>query len=392
MAAETDEPAALGNARDAAALEQFAGTVPLDAARQAQLHARAERVVNELAALDPNSPEFGRKISQLTRMGQREIAAAAEQSNYFLTRPMRALNSESSVGADLGALRRSVEDLDPGQRGDLLAPKKWLGLFKFGSRLRDYFDSYQSAQSHIAALLMRLADGKNELLRDNAAIEIEREALWRAMGRLEQWIFISKALDRGIAEKAEALQRDHPAQARALREHALFYVRQRTTDLLTQMAVSMQGYLALDMVRKNNVELMQGVDRASTTTVSALRTAVTVAQALTQQKLVLQQIQALNTTTARVVDAAASSLREQSRQVQQQAASPGLPLETLKRAFQNVYSTMDAIDAGKAAALSQLKATVATLSSEVEQARGRLALSEGTGQGGGAPEPLRLTD
>src|SRR3546814_5446228 len=65
------------------------------------------------------------------------------------------------------------------------------------------------------------------------------------------------------------------------------------------MAVSVQGYLALDLVKKNNVELVKGVDRASTTTVAALRTAVTVAQALTNQKLVLGQITVLNTTTAR---------------------------------------------------------------------------------------------
>ena len=56
----------------------------------------------------------------------------------------------------------------------------------------------------------------------------------------------------------------------AIRETALFYTRQRTQDLLTQMAVTVQGYLALDLVKKNNVELVKGVDRASTTTVSAL--------------------------------------------------------------------------------------------------------------------------
>ena len=65
---------------------------------------------------------------------------------------------------------------------------------------------------------------------------------------------------------------------------------QRVQDLLTQMAVTVQGYLALDLVKKNNVELIKGVDRASTTTVAALRTAVTVAQALVGQKLVLDQI------------------------------------------------------------------------------------------------------
>jgi len=54
----------------------------------------------------------------------------------------------------------------------------------------------------------------------------------------------------------------------------LFYVRQKVQDLTTQLAVSVQGYLALDVIRRNNLELIRGVDRATTTTVSASGPAV----------------------------------------------------------------------------------------------------------------------
>jgi hypothetical protein len=141
---------------------------------------------------------------------------------------------------------------------------------------------------------------------DNAAIDTERANLWKTMHKLEQMIHISKALDAKLEDKANELDATEPAKAKAIRETALFYTRQRTTDLLTQMAVTVQGYLALDLVKKNNVELVKGVDRASTTTVSALRTAVTVAQALTNQRLVLEQIGALNTTTAGMIDSTGS--------------------------------------------------------------------------------------
>ena len=80
----------------------------------------------------------------------------------------------------------------------------------------------------------------------------------------------------------------------------LFHVRQKRQDLLTLLAVYIQGYLAIDIIIKNNVELIKGVDRASTTTISGLRIAVIVAQTLGNQKLVLDQIAALNTTTLRV--------------------------------------------------------------------------------------------
>ena len=92
------------------------------------------------------------------------------------------------------------------------------------------------------------------------------------------------------------------------------------------MAVTVQGYLALDLVKKNNVELVKGVDRASTTTVAALRTAVTVAQALTNQKLVLEQITALNTTTANIIDShRRAAARTRPREIHEQAASVDHP-------------------------------------------------------------------
>src|SRR3546814_6721194 len=84
------------------------------------------------------------------------------------------------------------------------------------------------------------------------------------------------------------------------------------------MAVTVQGYLALDLVKKNNVELVKGVDRASTTTVAALRTAVTVAQALVGQRLVLEQITALNTTTANMIDSTGELLKNQTAQIHEQ--------------------------------------------------------------------------
>ena len=373
--------------------DKAAGLVPLDDVQKSKLEARVDGFIRDLVALDANSPEFGKRSEQLMLLGQHEISAAASHSSRFLERPVKAMASESSVGSDLAALRRTVEDLDPGRR-NLLTPKKLFGVLPYGSKMRDYFDGYKSAQSHIASILTRLSSGKDELLKDNAAIDVERQALWAAMQRLEQMIHISKALDSGLEAKGRELETSDPAKAKAVRESALFSVRQRTTDLLTQMAVSVQGYLALDLVKKSNIELMKGVDRASTTTVAALQTAVTVAQAMTNQKLVLNQITALNTTTANIIQSTSELLKTQTSEIHKQAASSTIPVETLQRAFQNIYQTMDAIDTFKAQALDSMKTTVATLSDEIDKSKGYIARAEGAAQalGKGAPEPFRLSE
>ncbi len=370
--------------------EKAVGLVPVDDEKRTQLQARVETFIDDLVAQDVNSPEFGKRVDAISAMGQKEIRDAAGQSNRFLDRPTRAMDQEGGVGKDLAELRRTVEDLDPGKRGNLTAPRKIFGIIPFGNKMRNYFDGYKSSQTHIASILKSLSGGKDELLMDNAAIDVERANLWTAMGRLEQMILLSQTMDTRLEGKANELDHTDPAKAKAIRETALFYVRQRTQDLLTQMAVTVQGYLALDLVKKNNVELVKGVDRASTTTVSALRTAVTVAQALTNQRLVLEQVTALNTTTAGIIDSTGKLLKSQTATIHEQAAASTIPLETLQRAFQNIYDTMDAIDTFKLKALDSMKTTVTALGQEVEKSRGYIARAEGQSQGSGSGETFKL--
>jgi len=360
--------------------EKAAGLVPIDDDKRSKLDEKVDAFIDDLVAQDANSPAFGQRVDQLTNMGRKEIAEAAGHSNRFLDRPVRAMDSDNKVGADLAELRRTVEDLDPGKRGSLTAPKKLFGIIPFGNKMRDYFDSYKSSQTHINSILGSLASGKDVLIKDNAAIDVERQNMWQTMGKLEQMIHISKTMDARLEAKALELDSTDPTKAKAIRESALFYIRQRTQDLLTQMAVTVQGYLALDLVKKNNVELVKGVDRASTTTVAALRTAVTVAQALVGQRLVLEQITALNTTTGNIIDSTGALLKSQTAQIHEQAASSTIPIETLQRAFQNIYDTMDNIDTFKLKALENMKTTVTVLSNEVEKSKGYIARSEGQAQ------------
>lgn len=369
------------------------GLVPVEDAKKTELEARVDTFIDDLVAQDVNSPEFGKRVDAIAAMGQKEIRDAAGQSNRFLDRPVKAMGNDG-VGADLLALRKTVEGLDPSKNGKLIGGNDgfFAKLFGGGGGLTQYFRKYQSSQSHINGILKALSNGKDELLMDNAAIDTERTNLWNAMGRLEQMIYLSKAMDEKLEAKALDLDHSDPAKAKAIRETALFYVRQRTQDLLTQMAVTVQGYLALDLVKKNNVELVKGVDRASTTTVAALRTAVTVAQALTNQKLVLDQVTALNATTAGLIDSTGQLLKSQSAAIHEQAANSTIPVETLQRAFQNIYDTMDAIDTFKLKALDSMKTTVNTLSNEVEKSKGYIARAEGAAQNqlGGPTETFKL--
>ena len=343
----------------------------VDAAALPGLDAKVEGYLGSLLAAEPRSPEFTAKAADVRTMGDEDIRRAAESSNRLLKSPVKALQEGglaegSKVGSTLLELRRTVEDLDPKEAS---GTKKFLGMIPFGNRLTDYFHKYQSAEGHLDAILHALRDGQDELGKDNAALNLEKQQLWEAMGRLNQYVYVAERLDSRLAAGIADLEATNPEKAKALRDDVLFYVRQKHQDLLTQLAVSIQNYLAIDIVIKNNIELIKGVDRASTTTISALRTAVMVAQALGNQKLVLTQITALNTTTSSLIERTSEMLRDNSAAIQQQAASATIGLPQLQAAFANIYATMDTIDSFKVQALDNMAATIGTLETEVGKSR-----------------------
>jgi uncharacterized protein YaaN involved in tellurite resistance len=347
------------------------GMVPLDQAALPGLDAKVQEFVDGILTLDVRSPAFTAKAADIRTMGDDDIRQSAETSNRLLQAPVRAMREgaaapTSKVSKTLLDLRRTVEDLDPKEATGV---KKFLGIIPFGDKITDYFRKYESAQEHLDAIIKSLYDGQDELAKDNAALEQQKVHLWDAMQRLAQYIYIAEKLDAALVAKISEIEVTDAERAKVLNQDVLFYARQKHQDLLTQLAVSIQGYLAMDLIRKNNLELIKGVDRATTTTVAALRTAVIVAQAIANQRLVLDQINALNTTTSSMIESTSKLLASQSVDIQKQAASATLDVEKLQAAFANIYQAMDAIDTYKIQALGAMSTTITSMQTEIDNAQ-----------------------
>ena len=343
----------------------------VDAAQVPVLDQKVDSFMQAITKAQTGSPDFAAQADAVRSMGDADIRKAAETSNRLLNTPVRALKEGnltqgSKVGQTLVDLRRTVEDLDPGKDS---VEKKFLGIFPFGKKMEDYFRKYQTSQAHLNAILHALRSGQDELTRDNVALNMEKQNLWQTMGRLNQYVYIAEQLDTKLTANIAEIEMSDPDRAKQLNQDVLFYVRQKHQDLLTQLAVSIQSYLAIDIIIKNNIELIKGVDRAATTTISALRTAVIVAQALGNQQLVLDQITALNTTTSNMIQKTSEMLKENSARIQEQAASSTIGIEQLKSAFANIYATMDSIDEFKLRALDNMAQTIGVLENEVSKSR-----------------------
>ncbi|MEN0128992.1 MAG: toxic anion resistance protein [Brevundimonas sp.] len=357
--------------------KQAASAVPLEAGKELELRAKATAFVTELTTIDTKSPEFSQKVASITSMGEQEMRASASVSSRMLDRPAQLAkggkgkegDAQTRVAGTLVDLRNTVTDLDP-NRADLTGVKKVLKWIPGGNKVDAYFARYQSAQSHIDAIIKALASGQDELRKDNAAIETEKTNLWTSMGKLAEYNTLAAALDSEIESKIAQLEAaGRQEDADTLRSDALFPVRQRRQDFMTQMAVSVQGYMALDLVRRNNLELIKGVDRAQTTTIAALRTAVIVSQALSRQKLVLDQITALNTVTSNLIESTSVQLRQQGAAINQQASEATVDVAKLQAAFDNVFATMDALDTFRAQAVDSMAQTVTALEGQIERAQ-----------------------
>lgn len=358
--------------------EQAAGALPVDDAKQMELRSKAAQFVDGLATLDPKSPEFSQKVAQITTMGDNDMRAASAMSNRMLDRPAAAMGKEkgkgggdaqSRVSNTLVDLRNTVTELDP-KRSELSGVKKVLKFLPGGDKVDRYFDKYRSAQSHLDAIIKALASGQDELRKDNAAIDTEKANMWTTMGKISEYNTLASALDGAVEQKIAELEAAGQADnANVMRSDALFPIRQRRQDLMTQMAVNVQGYMALDLIRKNNIELIKGVDRAQTTTIAALRIAVIVSQALSRQKLVLDQINALNTVTSNLIESTSEQLKLQGGAINQQAISSTIELAKLQAAFDNVFATMDAVDTFRAQAVDSMAQTVTALEGQIERAK-----------------------
>ncbi|MTB72567.1 toxic anion resistance protein [Arsenicicoccus sp. MKL-02] len=324
--------------------QQAAAAVAVEPAVAEALRRNAAGFVQQLLTLDVHSPAIDQRVRDITTMGDAEVKASSQLSSRMLDRRARSgsvgvRGPEQVAGEQLVRLRQEVEALDP---ADLDKPaRKLLGLVPMGDRVADYVERYYASQDRINMLILSLRTQQDELRKDNAAVAGERANLWRLMGQLQEYSVLAGAIDEELGRVLPGLEASDPARARVLRDQVQHAARQKHQDLLTHLAVCTQGYLALDLVRSNNELLVQGIDRAATTTLAALRTAVVVSGAVSGQRRTVEGVQDTDRRSAEMLDDSARTMRS--------TAGSGSPdaIARLKSAFGEVYAALDEADAAR---------------------------------------------
>src|SRR3954454_14566549 len=193
--------------------------VKLDPGQATKLDDMVGSYLEAVTSLDTHDPKFTSRVNDIAKLGDDDIRSSANVSNRLLDKPMSAMtqggiSQAGNVSKSLMALRKQVEALDPQKQGDLLSPRKILGIIPMVDRLPNFFRKYQSSQSHINAIIVSLYDGQDELRRDNADIEQEKANLWTVMGRLRQYAYLAEQLDTGLTQKIAQIETSDPERAK----------------------------------------------------------------------------------------------------------------------------------------------------------------------------------
>ena len=343
-----------------------------------QLATVADSNTDELFNFDLGSLNDRRAIVSSIETFGSDIVTKSTQKNELLNVRLVDLSKmggeNGEVVSGLSKLQMQMKDLDPSAVD--FAKKGPLG--KLFNPIRNYFAKFEKADDVIAQTIVSLGKGKDILKRDNTTLEVEQLALRDLTKKLAQQIELGMQMDDAISAAIEKAKVENVDEERIkfIEEEVLFPLRQRVMDMQQMQTVNMQGIIAMEIVRRNNRELIRAVERAENVTVSALRIAVTVASALYNQKIVLEKVNAVNEATNKLISSTSKMLKEQGASIQQQAMESNVSVDTLRQAFADTFEALDSVSDYKSKALPQMKNTSAEFRSLAEEGEKRILKME----------------
>lgn len=350
--------------------------VALDAAMRGRIETQVDAFLQEMLGADVHGEDFKRRMDQAFRLGRKEIADASRLNSSFLKQSFRGLEGSAAYSA-MSRLRDVMDNLNPGHQGDLLSSQKILGFIPMGNRLKRYLRKFESAGGQIEALVKQLNAAQDDLDRDVVAIEEAKTQLWVAMNNLKSAAYFAEVLQKKLQQQVNALKSSDPERARAFEQEALFYAVQNLDGILAQQAVTINGYLALEPLKKTARELSNGIDRLKTTGTAALSVAQMVAIATANQMRVADALTQTREVIGDLVVQTSVQLGQHCNTTARLATDPAIELSKLQSAFDNTFKAIEAMDNFRSNAIDNMVKNNQSLQQLIDQSKPYLERAAG---------------
>ncbi len=328
--------------------------VPLKTEVQEKIDVQVSAYIDSILKEDVQSAGFQAKLDSAFRLGKEEISSAASlMTGRFMERNFVGIEDSEAFKA-IQDMRGMLDELNPGKQGDLLSKNKILGIIPFGNKLQAYFRKFQTAGSQLQTLMTQIYAARDDMQRDATEIEMVKTKLWDAMQKLKGAIYFAEQLDQHIASHVETIKASDPLRAKALEQEVLFYARQNLQDMQTQMAVNVNGYLSMDLLKKTAREMVNGCNRVATTGMSAMATAQTVARATGNQIQVMEMLSGVSDTIGDLVTETSRQLGRHVEKTGEFASNPLIGIQKIQEMFDNTFKAMDAMDNFRSLAIDSM--------------------------------------
>lgn len=330
--------------------------------------------VGKLLAVDVKDPKLRTAARTSVEDAGMNISREGEAKSAILKQSIAKLAQAgmegSQVAKDLVGLNDQVTDLDP-QRYDF-QPGKIAALLGFlrpvQRRIRRYFLKYQAADTVINGMLRSLDNGVMQLQRDNLMYIDDQMTAFELIEKYKKLITVLQESDRLIETKLAGLSPEEDVEEyRFIQEEILFPLRQRLQDTLQELGVRQMEVVSLEVLRRNNRELIRGAVRVRRVTLVALETAVKLALGLANQRLVLKSIQIITSTTEKIMAGVAAQLEEQGVQIHQQAAGTALNMKSFQETFGRTLNAFEQVLAYRRDALPAMAQAISALEDTTAQ-------------------------
>lgn len=333
-----------------------------------EVEQKANTVTTELFNVNHKDVTSSNEVKSSIEGFGLKLQHKSTELSKILRAPISQLAKRSDDGGDIANglvnLKVHVEELDPAEF-DITNPG-WLsrlfGHLPFvGTPVKRYFTKFEKTSTVLEAIAHSLEKGKDHLGNDNKTLIADQARMRILTQNLEKTIALAILIDQKLTAKIESELSIEDEKRKFIQEEILFPLRQRIMDLQQQLIVNQQGIIAIEIIIRNNKELIRGVNRTLGVTMSALNVGATLAIALADQKIVLDKVNSVNDVANKLIAGTAERLKTQGVEIHKQASTTQIDIEVLKKAFSDVKSALEDISNFRQQALPKMAGSIVEL-------------------------------
>lgn len=337
--------------------------------KQKHLQSISQKFVQNLLSSDLKNPEqLEQNLVKIKTVGydsQHKMANLISQ-NPIMKKSLSNFTQSNIIGSesitkDLGKLQLELNKCDlskvdltnAGGFAKIVSKLPIIGNF-VAKPFSEFMVQYMSSKDIIDNCIVSLKMGNEDLSRTNNEILVVMKTLYVNLQELSDSKVTLIAIKQEFEKAIENSMVDEETK-NIIRQDILLVLEEQIQDINTSMILAVQALQQNSLIRQNNNMLMRHIERVAIHTVPALQQALFQAQALATQDKYLQVGAGIKNVTENAILATAKMTREQGKKIQEQSLQGAINPEVLKKAHQDILSSMNDLNQFKTQQLDKVR-------------------------------------